>query len=334
MQFEPEAQAVGVQTDPRRVWLKAFWGFNPEDDGYIGFTREGHRDRLIQEYRDGDLILIYGADQAETARDDRRQLLGFLEVDPVPVTDKERASTEGYRRKVENGWQDRWTYALPVRRAWRVNRRVEVGHLCGLTYRPNMARVIASRGELLTPEEVEAVLSLPVTPAQVFGEPPLGPEELKGEAAIRDLFRPSVGFSPTYGSRSFTIEDGENHLYVLKLLGDVAAFLGKPKYEVIKKCVIKVGHAKEPQERCDTHNAHLPPASQFKWQLAYKSKPFANGAAAKDAEDKLKFDFEKRFKSLGREFFLADENFVQTAFTAVVEDQAFLIKGISDQRKP
>jgi hypothetical protein len=328
MTLEPNPRPAGVQIDQRRVWLKAFWGFKPEDDGYIGFTKEAHRDRLLRDYRDGDLVLIYGADQAETARDDRRQLLGFLEVDPIPVTDKERSSPEGYRRKVENGWQDRWTYALPVRRAWRVNRRVEVGHLTGQTYQPNMARVIASRGELLTPAEVTAVLGLPVTPAQVFGEPPLHPDEMRGEAAIGDLFRPSAGVTPTYGTRNFTIEDGENHLYVLKLQGDVATFLGRQKYEVLKKCVVKVGHAKEPQERCDTHNIHLPPASQFKWHLAYTSKPFPTGTAAKEAEDGLKQHFEKRFESLGREFFLVDEHAIATEFTTSVEALAFKIVAV------
>jgi hypothetical protein len=146
---------------------------------------------------------------------------------------------------------------------------------------------------------------------------------------MADLFAPSRGFPPSYGSRSYDVEDGDNRLYVLKLLGDVAAFLGKQKYETIRKCVVKVGHAKEPQSRCDAHNEHLPPASQFKWQLAYSSDPFPSGGAAKDAEDRLKAHFQARFQSLGREFFLADENLVQTEFSNVVEEQAFLIKAPS-----
>jgi hypothetical protein len=191
-----------------------------------------------------------------------------------------------------------------------------------------MARVIASRGELLTSEEIVAVLGLPVTPAQVFGEPPLSPDEIKGEAAIGKLFRPSVGVTPTYGTRNFTVEDGENRLYVLKLQGDTAAFLGRQKYEVLKKCIVKVGHAKEPQERCDSHNAHLPSASQFKWHLAYTSKPFPTGTAAKEAEDGLKQHFEKRFESLGREFFLVDEHAIATEFTDFVETLAYKIVAV------
>lgn len=77
----------------------------------------------------GDLVLIYGADAAETAVNDRRQALGFLEIDPVAITDRERLSAEGLKRKVTNGWENRWTYAVPVSQAWRVMRRIEVSIL-------------------------------------------------------------------------------------------------------------------------------------------------------------------------------------------------------------
>src|SRR5437763_17166855 len=97
-----------------RVWLKAFWGFDPGDEGYLGFTRPGDRERFLGEARSGDLVLIYGADAKETARQDRRQALGFLEIDPTPISDRERMSPEGLRTKIERGWKDRWTYAVPV----------------------------------------------------------------------------------------------------------------------------------------------------------------------------------------------------------------------------
>ena len=136
-----------------RVWLKAFWGFDPGNEGYLGFTRPGDRERFIEQAQPGDLVLIYGADAAETAAGDRRQALGFLEITPLPITDRERLSLEGLNRKLSNGWEERWTYAVPVKRAWRVTRRIEVKHLAPNTYTHERARVIASRGELLTAEE-------------------------------------------------------------------------------------------------------------------------------------------------------------------------------------
>src|SRR5690348_8369450 len=133
-----------------RVWLKAFWGFDPANDGYLGFTRPADRNRIIQDAHKGDLVLIYGADAAETASENRRQALGFLEIDPIPISDRERLSPFGLQRKIENKWTDRWTNAVIVRRAWRINRRIEVRHIAPTTYQPSRARVIASRGELLT----------------------------------------------------------------------------------------------------------------------------------------------------------------------------------------
>ena len=30
----------GLPVKPRHIWLRAFYGFSPEDDGYIGWTRK------------------------------------------------------------------------------------------------------------------------------------------------------------------------------------------------------------------------------------------------------------------------------------------------------
>src|SRR5579872_3719339 len=56
------ADAIPTSATPARVWLKAFWGFDPASDGYLGFTRPADRDRFITLWQPGDLVLIYGAD--------------------------------------------------------------------------------------------------------------------------------------------------------------------------------------------------------------------------------------------------------------------------------
>ena len=129
----------------RRVWLRAFWGFNPEEGGYLGFTNEGNRSRFIREYQAGDLVLIYGADQKQTRQDQRRQLLGFLEVKPISIMDTERSSKIEIDRKKQNGWAERWTYAVPVSRAWRVNGKIEAHHLAHRTFETHNPVLIASR---------------------------------------------------------------------------------------------------------------------------------------------------------------------------------------------
>ncbi len=45
----------------RQIWLRAFYGFGPEEEGYYGFTHEPNRTTMLGKMRDGDLVLIYGA---------------------------------------------------------------------------------------------------------------------------------------------------------------------------------------------------------------------------------------------------------------------------------
>src|SRR5262249_44884802 len=151
-----------IDTTVRNVWIKAFWGFDPTNGGYIGFTRESDRDRLIKEATADDLILIYGSDSVETASENRRQALGFLQIDPVPIMKQERQSEIDRLKNIERGTEDRWTFAVPVRRAWHVTRKIEIKHLAPITYTPTHARITASQGKMLTPQEVETVLQLPV----------------------------------------------------------------------------------------------------------------------------------------------------------------------------
>lgn|GEM_PF-2575441 len=47
--------------DKRSMWMRAFYGFGPEHDGYVGWTKPAGRDRILHEISDGDLILIYGS---------------------------------------------------------------------------------------------------------------------------------------------------------------------------------------------------------------------------------------------------------------------------------
>ncbi|MCV3765100.1 hypothetical protein [Rhizobium sp. TRM95796] len=53
---------------PRSIRLRSFYGFNPEEDGYIGWSEETARDRMLGQIVDGDLFLIYGATSSETRR--------------------------------------------------------------------------------------------------------------------------------------------------------------------------------------------------------------------------------------------------------------------------
>ncbi|WGU41424.1 hypothetical protein [Phenylobacterium sp. NIBR 498073] len=320
-------QLSSQTTAKRRVWLKAFWGFDPTQDGYLGFTRPGDRNRFIREHQPGDLVLIYGADTKETDAEDRRQALGFLECEPIPVTDRERCSQQGWDRKVAMGCGDRWTHAVPVRRAWRVERRIQVKHIAPDTYTSDRARVIASQGEILSADEALVALQLPVIPMDVFGEPPLEVAAATApEQTMNAAFSPSKGFTPSFGQRESNYVDGDTRLYMLVFAGEASALLGR---EVGTRVVVKVGLSNNPKQRCEDHNQTLPPAAATRWLLSLTSKPFPSGVDAKLAEDHLKARFADRFKSLGGEFFLGKADELESAFYEASRPAAFFIKGAS-----
>jgi hypothetical protein len=175
----------------------------------------------------------------------------------------------------------------------------------------------------MTAEEAAAALSLRVTPANVFGLPPLASEETAKTRPLEEFFRPSRGVTPSFGERHYNIEDAANRLYALELNGDTAAFLGRLPYEIGRKIIVKIGHAKEPQNRCNTHNAHLPPASPYRWKVALISEAFEGGGDAKRAEDHLKKHFDSQFESLGGEFFLGDETAMMVEFSKIVRAAVF-----------
>lgn len=157
---------------PRRVWLRSFYGFGPEDDGYIGWSEEGPRDRMLGLVEDGDLFMIYGAVSAETEKSQRNRVVGFLQVEARAIRDIDKASSAGMQRKRTKGWGDKWTYAIPVVRAWRVDESILLERIAPKTYRPEAGQAIAVWNPPLLPEEIDLALKIKVTEVSVFGDAP------------------------------------------------------------------------------------------------------------------------------------------------------------------
>nr|WP_206295733.1 hypothetical protein [Pseudohalocynthiibacter aestuariivivens] len=160
-------------TEFPNIWLRSFFGFSPEDDGYIGWTKEANRKHVIDKIAPGDLMMIYGAGSGSTATSDILRVLGFLRIDPTPIRDTDKASARGLERKRENGWTDKWTFALPVHRAWRVTQAVRLDQVASETYQPEKGRAIAAWSPQVSEDDKQRALELRVTEVPVFGEPPL-----------------------------------------------------------------------------------------------------------------------------------------------------------------
>jgi hypothetical protein len=301
---------------PRRIWLRSFYGFNPEDAGSIGWTEEGPRDRMLGLIEDGDLFMIYGASTAETARHHRNRVLGFLEVRVGAIRDTDKASRAAIQEKKARGWQDKWTYAIPVVRAWRVDEPLLLETIAPRTYRPEAGQAIAVWSPPLLPEEIDLALKINVTEVHVHGEPEL-PETALKNVRFAQAFRPSRAFPGSFGERSALYEDGPTYLYLARFDGDGFALMGVPKKQFDKTVLLKIGVSNDKVRRLSELNAGFPPASVGKWTMALISEAFDGRLAAETAEQAFKDRAERQITSLGGEFFRGELTTAEMIFAAI-----------------
>lgn len=317
-----------ILSQQNRIWLKAFWGFNPEQAGYLGFTHEGVRDKLIENYQPGDLILIYGADSAETERRLRGQALGLLEIDPQKANDRDLMSAQAIADKISRGWGDRWTFAVPVLRAWRVGRKISIQNVAPNTDWRRRGRVIASQAELMAEDDAAAVFSWPVTEVPVWGSSNAIAYD-KLEQTLQQSFSTSIGPKPSFGTRVSNYEDGETVVYVMEFQGDLAAFLGMKLFELGDQRLIKIGRSNATARRVDEINFGFPKSAKMGWTERLQSRPFPSAQLADDAEKSAHKVFAEIGRSQGGEFFLCSEKLINSKFAESVKDSAFRIKAPS-----
>lgn len=297
----------------KHIRIRSFYGFGPEEDGYVGWTQESARDAYLRKLQDGDLIMIYGASTPETEKSLRSYVLGFLEIEATPIRDYEKASEAGLNRKRDAGWADKWTYAIPVRRAWRAEEKVMISRIAFNSYRPEAGQALAVHGADLDDEEITQALKIKVREVSVFGENPLTEDE-SPVLPFAETFKPSKAFPGSFGERSATYEDGEAHLYLAVYDGDSHSLLGRKKDLGDKSVAMKIGVTNAPKRRCAELNAGIPPAASGKWAMSFTSQPFPNKKAAEDVEAQFKKNSSGRLESLGGEFFWGKLEDAQSLF--------------------
>ena len=303
--------AEGTHIDAESIWLRAFYGFNPSEAGYLGFTNEGDRENMFGKMRDGDLVLIYGAADDLTDKDQRQQALGFLEIKLEQCTDRERSHPDAIAWKVDHGFEDRWTYGIKVRRAWRVNNRVHIRNIAPQAYQNKHRFERTTRAILLTSEERSLALSHTVRQVNVFGEPPIAESELV-EGPIGNLLKPSRGIPPSYGGRQSNYSDGESSLYLM-IFSEPADFVLGRRGQHVGHALAKVGRSNDPKRRLSEMNGGFPDDAVFGWKLIQTNR-LPDGGTTHALEDEIKELFADRFQSQGGEFFTGVSSDLRSTF--------------------
>ena len=301
---------------PRSIRLRSFYGFGPEEDGYLGWSEKTSRDRMLELVEDGDLFMIYGAASTETSKKERLRVLGFLQVEARPILDKDKASPIGMKRKHENGWAEKWCHALPVIRAWRVDEPMLLETIAPVTYRSEAGQAIAVWSPELTPSEIDLALKVKVTEVNVYGEPAVAQTAVK-KKPLAEVFKPSKAFPGSFGERTSTYEDGPTHLYLARFEGDGFAVMGLLKPQFDKSELIKIGVSNDIKRRVKELNCGFPPSAKGCWKIEITSQLYDNRAAAEAAEQAFKDRGQKELTSLGGEFFRGDWTKAQSIFASV-----------------
>ena len=269
--------------------------------------------------------MIYGASSNETEKSLRSYILGFVEIEAKPIRDTDKSSEEGLRYKHENGWTDRWTYGIPIRRAWRTEEKVMISQIAFNSYRPEAGQALAVHGAELDDDEIAEALKIRVREVSVFGEEPISDKE-DPVFPFAEAFRPSRAFPGNSGQRTSNYEDGETYLYLAAYDGDGHAFVGRQRQQGDKSMPLKIGVTNNLQRRCDELNSGIPPAAKGKWVLRYQSQPFPNKKSAEIVEDQFKEQCTGKLESLGGEFFWGQISDAETVFWSLPGMARFLGK--------
>lgn len=215
-----------ILPEGKSIRTKSFYGFNPEEEGYVGWTRERDREAYLAKVKTGDIIMIYGASTSKTERSLRSYVLGFLEVDATQIRDFDKASPDILAKRKGTDDEGKWTYAIPVRRAWRAEEKVLISTIAPKSYKPQAGMTLAVHGFNLDSDEIAQALKIEVKEVNVFGEEPV--TDLAAEVMpFAKVFEPSRAFPGSFGERTSSYEDGETFLYLAVFKGNGHALLDR-----------------------------------------------------------------------------------------------------------
>lgn len=303
-----------ITSDPPNVWMTTFYGFDPAKWGFLGFANTAQRNTFVRETQPGALVVIYGH-KSKAAKEQQGQVIGVQQVSHrVNFAKAFMDPAEWAAKEADPESQGKWDIAVKATRAWKVAPESYqlIDDFADESYSLKLAQHIGSQGVRLTQNEADKLLEMTLVETSVFDEIAIdGASPVKG----RDLLQPSKA-GPVSQQGYFTREaEGPKQNYILRLEGDINAFLG---YPADGQNIVKIGMSVSPQVRCDAFNAALP-AGAYGWSIlrsnALDERPsYASSKLALVGEGRMKSFLTKHGASLGGEFFLASDDAIERAW--------------------
>lgn len=303
-----------IDSEPPNVWLTSFYGFSPQNWGFVGFADEPKRQSFLRRSRPGALMVVYGAQRAPIAAQ-RGRILGILQMSHETGRAKDFMPADAYAAKqADPNRRDKWDFGVRAVKAWIVTPEssLPVAEFASETFSVGTSQTIGAQGMPLTSSEAANILKFDLVEVPVFGAISNEASEIEPATVALSPSKPGpVSKAPHNRKES----EGPKHLYVLQLKGNEAHFLGR---DAKGMKIIKVGFSVSPETRCNDHNKALP-AGAFKWHVHRSTfidgiGPFPSSDHAKCGENLLKSDLHREGESLSREFFLAGDLAIESAW--------------------
>ena len=330
--------------------LKSEWDFTPDEWACIGFKTEGRRDGFFKRTGEGAIIAFFIVRGRSKDKDMWGKVVGFFELSAEKDKTQKFICPEFWNKHQLNlETNNRWLHGVGISRAWLVNKDdwKDVEVIFPNTYTKKRSFSIGAHGRKVTEADFNQIKRLRIKPVKVYGQPlpdaepeietagdllrvreiqlygyddfPAKPEPIRAE----DSIKPSRAGPTNKGNYLVNEIAGPKYLYILKLEGSPADWLGKHySFDCENKIIVKVGYSNSPERRCYKDIQPSYPFGQFKWHIMFPTElgnPHApDEDTAKIGEQAMKdfFNTHPKVKSLGGEFYLVPKNLCKPCFDA------------------
>ena len=308
-----EVRAADIWAQGYDVLLTSYWGWTPETWGTLGWTGArglGRRTNLLKSLTDPFLTVVYvTSNKGYIDRDLKGKIAGFY------LMSHETGDRDEFTHPIHHSHDlGQWRHSLRALRAFSYlpEYRLGVSDL-GAEYLER-ARHISAMGEVLTnTSHLRRLSQIPYEEVEVYT-----PSSTSVPMATVRINQGMVPAGPA-SMDGYTVAGGafwlERELYILRLEGDVDAFLGEPSNGHF---IFKVGLAASPELRRQSLQKALP-RGIFEWQRFRTTRSAGlplcpDHAHAVRGEDAMKRHLAAQGKWLGGEFYLASSEVIEAAW--------------------
>lgn len=300
-------------TDETSVVFTSFWGWSPDTWGTLGWTSQARRDNLLAELSDPFIGVIYVTGSTKRPGDPKLKgkIAGFM------LLSHEKGDRDQFTHPTHHNLEpEKWRHSVRALRAFSF---LPEHLLVAKEFLPEVSTAgqpIASHGKVLLDREkiaqLQAVPWQEVDCYQSIQSPGSAGEASSGRGYVQA--GPAAAEEYTVSASAAELP---RQLYVLRLNGDLNAYLGQP---AAGQEIYKIGVAASPEARRQSFQKAMPQGA-FYWTVNRESgrkRSFAFNAAVA-GENAMKRHLAATAEHLGGEFYLARPEVLDEAWRRALE---------------